>query len=130
MKPWMKIYLDFCGKDFDEDAFREAFRFEGEIEKRVNRLGEAHYRCCENLEYDPYVSVMIREALGELFKRPNALAAFLAERRVKATLHIVPHLADGDSESVNPCLNLDDDIIAWLFLSRCSMDLDYYVDAD
>lgn len=79
-----------------------------------------------NEDYKVYVSDMIRVTLKDLIGKEQAIVDLKQRFNLTACLVIVPYIV-ADSEQPNQCLSLDDDVIAFLYKSGTSMDLDYYI---
>lgn len=79
-----------------------------------------------NEDYNVYVSDMIRVTLRDLFGKESQIVELKKRYNLTSYLLIVPYVV-ADSEQPKQCLSLDDDIIAFLYKTGTSMDLDYYV---
>lgn len=79
-----------------------------------------------NDDYQVYVSDMVRVTLRDLFGKEDIIVRLKKRFNLASYLLIVPYIAT-NSEDVNQCLSLDDDIIEFLYKTGTSMDLDYYI---
>lgn len=80
----------------------------------------------QNTEYNTDVNEMLRVTLSDLFGKERELLRLSREYGVRIALEIVPRIA-ADSDSPNPILSLDGDIIEFLYKSGATLDLDYYI---
>lgn len=79
-----------------------------------------------NETYDVDVNKMIRKTLCGLMGKEEQIRAMRRRFGVDTVLEVVPYLLS-DSPDPNPCLSLENDIIAFLYKSGTEYDIDYYV---
>lgn len=115
-----KTYLRLCPYDmlFAEE-FVQKFLPETDFPPKLNSF-------LVNEEYDVDVNVMIRKTIAPLLGREREVKELLDQSFGNLYLTIVPWI-ETKSDEPAPILSLDDDIIAFLYLSGIKMDLDYYV---
>lgn len=84
------------------------------------------YRTEVNTNYDVDVNNMLRVTLAPFFGKEEEMKNIANEFGVEFVLEIVPELY-ASSPQPTPILSLDKDIVAFLYLSGASHDLDLYL---
>lgn len=103
-----------------------------EVEKELQELGATyekkthHFQVNKNEEYQVYISDMVRDVIVPFVGKEKYLLHLQKKYDLSYTLEIVPTI-DLTSQEVRPCLSLDPDIIAFLYLTNTQFDLDYYI---
>lgn len=79
-----------------------------------------------NTDYNVDVNAMLKITLKDLILKTDILLSLKNKYNLEYYLVIVPKIV-AKSESPNPLLSVDEDIVEFLYLTKTKMDLDYYV---
>ena len=94
---------------------------------KVSTLGDTtSMRIGFNDTYDVNVNNMFRSTLKDLLGKEERLAELKSELGLDYYLVAVPEIASKGDE-VHQILSLDADIVEFLYLSKATHDLDYYI---
>jgi hypothetical protein len=80
----------------------------------------------DNDKYNVDINEMIRATIKPFVGREEEVKTLKEKYGLEILLTIVPEIY-ADNEEVRPLLSLDDDIIAFLYNTNISHDLDYYI---
>ncbi len=142
-----KVYFN-VGLPFDEQKFRALIakkvlpadiaptqidlRYADEVAAEFKKLGCTVKRGLRWLEintcteYSPVVDEMTAHTLHNLIGNEDKLVALKQKYNLTYTLEIIPKIDHASNQS-NPCLSPADEVIAFLYKSQTSLDIDYYV---
>lgn len=103
-----------------------------DVEKELQNFGVQYQKNTHSLqvntneEYEVYISDMVRDVIVPFIGKEKWLLHLQKRYNLEYTLEIIPTI-DLNCEEVKPCFSLDQDIIAFLYLSNTQLDMDYEV---
>ena len=103
-----------------------------EVERKLTSLGVEYawkrhgFIVGLNSEYEVDINAMLRKTLSGLLGKEAELKRICRDYGVSLALVAVPQIA-AESDEPKPYLSLADDIIAFLYKSGATTDLDYYI---
>lgn len=103
-----------------------------EVEKELQNFGVNYKKSTHSLQvninedYEVYISDMVRDVIVPFIGEEKWLLHLQKKYNLEYALEIVPTI-DLQCEEIPPCFSIDQDIIAFLYLSNTQLDIDYYV---